>query len=147
MLMPNMSNFSERLSELILESNLSTDQVGAAVGVNGSTVRRWKQGKRNISLVCALRLTEYFDCSLAFLVGRSENRLDFTPQPYPPFYERLRQVMEQRGVTWYRIVKDGVVSDNNLSTWKNGASPYLQSVIDIADYFGYTLDYFVGREK
>jgi transcriptional regulator with XRE-family HTH domain len=81
------------------------------------------------------------------LVGRSENKLDFTPHPCPPFYERLRGVMEARGITWYRIVKDGIVSDNNLSTWKNGASPQLQSVMDIADYFDCSLDLFVGREK
>ena len=141
-----LSDFSERLSELMLESNLTTDRLGAVLGVNGSTVRRWKQGKRNISLDCALRLAEYFNCSLDFLVGRSETKLDFTPQPHLPFYERLREVMDERGITWYRIVKDGIVSDNNLSTWKNGASPYLQSVIDIADYLGCSLDYFIGRE-
>lgn len=142
-----LSDFSERLTELMFDNNLTTDQLGTALGVNGSTVRRWKKSKRNISLYYALRLAEYFNCSLAFLVGHSENKLDFTPQPYPPFYERLRQVMEEREITWYRIVKDGIVSDNNLSTWKNGASPYLQSVIDIADYFGYNLDVFIGREK
>ena len=142
-----LSDFGERLSELMLENNLTTDGLGAALGVNGSTVRRWKQSKRNISLVCALRLAEYFNCSLAFLVGRSENKLDFIPKPCPPFYERLRQVMEERGVTWYRIVKDNIVSDNNLSTWKNGSSPYLQSVMDIADYFDCSIDLFVGRER
>lgn len=142
-----LSDFSERLTELMFDNNLTTDGLGTAVGVNGSSVRRWKKSKRNISLYYALKLAEYFNCSLDFLVGRSGNKLDFIPQPYPPFYERLRQVMEERGVTWYRIVKDGVVSDNNLSTWKNGSSPYLQSVIEIANYFGYTLDFFIGREK
>ncbi|MDR0856688.1 MAG: helix-turn-helix domain-containing protein [Clostridiales bacterium] len=135
-----LTDFGERLSELMLENNLTTDQLGAALGVNGSSVRRWKHSKRNISLACALRLAEYFNCSLAFLVGRTDNKLDFVPQPYPSFYERLRQVMEERGVTWYRIVKDGIVSDNNLSTWKNGSSPFLQTVLDIADYFDCSLD-------
>ena len=142
-----LSDFSERLSELISENNLSTDALGAALGVNGSTVRRWKQSKRSISLANALRLAEFFECSLEFLIGRTENKLDFTPVPCPPFYERLRQVMVERGVTWYRIVKDNAVSDYNLSVWKKGRSPHLQSIIDIADYFGYTLDFFVGRER
>ena len=142
-----LSNFSERLSELLFERSLTTDKLAVALGVNGSTVRRWKQSKRSISLQNALRLAEFFECSLEFLIGRVENKLDFAPQPYPSFYERLRKVMEERGVTWYRIVKDGIISDHNLSVWKNGTSPYLQSVIDIADYFDCTLDHFIGREK
>jgi len=145
--MGNLGNFSERLSELMFESNITVDQLSAALGVSKSTVCRWRLGKRNISLQYALRLAEYFNCSLDFLVGRADSKLDFTPQPYPPFYKRLRAVMKESGITWYRIVKDGIVSDNNLSTWKGGTSPYLQSVINLADYFGYTLDYFIGREK
>lgn len=142
-----LSDFGERLTELMQEKNLTNAQLGTALCVNESSVSRWKQGKRNVSLYYALRLAEHFNCSLDFLVGRSDNKIDFVPQQYPPFYERLREVMELQRVSWYRIVKDGVVSDNNLSTWKRGASPYLQSVIDIADYFGYTIDFFIGRER
>jgi len=141
-----LSNFSERLSELIIEHELTTDKLAAELGVIGSTVRRWKQAKRSISLSNALLLANYFDCSLEFLIGKTDNKLDFTPKEHLPFYERLREVMEEKNVTWYQIVKDDIVSDNNLSVWKNGTSPYLQSVIDIANYFDLTLDQFIGRD-
>jgi len=129
------------------EHPISARELAAALEVNASTISRWKQGKRSILFINALRLANFFNCSLEFLLGRAENKLDFVPQSYPPFYERLHQIMEVYGVTWYRIVKDGIVSDHNLSVWKNGTSPYLQSVVDIADYFGLTLDHFVGRES
>jgi len=142
-----MSYFGERLSELIFEHNLTTEKLAAELGVSRPTVIRWTQNKLGISLHNAIRIADFFKCSLEFLIGRTENTLDFALHPYQPFYERLRQVMNERGVTWYRIVKDGIVSNHNMSVWKNGASPNLQSVVDIAEYFEYTLDQFVGREK
>jgi len=141
-----LADFSERFSELSFESELNTEKLGAALGVTGSIVRHWKRGTRSISLANALRIAEHFNCSLEFLIGRTEDRLVFMPQPYLPFYERLRQLMDNRGVTWYRIVQDGIVSSHNLSVWKNGTFPMLETVIDIAEYFKLTLDQFVGRE-
>jgi len=142
-----LSDFIERLSELMLENNLTADRLAANLGINRSTVHRWQKNKRVISLNNVLRLAKFFNCSLEFLIGRTENKLDFTPRVCPPFYERLRQVMNERGITWYRIVKDKVISDANLSTWKNGGATSFGMVIDLANYFGCTLDYLVGLEN
>ncbi|MCL2375743.1 MAG: helix-turn-helix transcriptional regulator [Firmicutes bacterium] len=142
-----MSNFSERLSELILEYELTHEKLAIAIGVSRPTVIRWSQNKLGISLANALNVANYFKCSLEFLIGRADNVLDFKLQPALPFYERLRQVMEKHGISWYRIVKDGIVTNNKLSSWKKGISPFLQSVIGIADYFNYTLDEFIGRDR
>ncbi|MCL2860890.1 MAG: helix-turn-helix domain-containing protein [Firmicutes bacterium] len=145
--MDYLSNFSERFSELILENETTPDMVAATLGVTAATIYRWQKNKIGISLLNIIKIADYFNCSLEFLIGRTDNKIDFTIQPSPPFYERLRQVMLERNITWYRIVKDGVVSNHNLSVWKNGTIPYLQSVIGIADYFKLTLDQFVGRER
>ena len=140
-------HFSERLAELMFDNNLTMEQLSKAIGVSDATVCYWKNGKQNISLSNALKLVNYFNCSLAFLIGRSETKLDYTPNFCPPFYDRLRQVMKERGISRYQIVKEKIVSENNLYVWKKGSEPFLQTVINLADYFGYTLDYFVGREK
>ncbi|GHU98986.1 hypothetical protein FACS1894211_03620 [Clostridia bacterium] len=39
------------------------------------------------------------------------------------------------------------MSENNLYSWKKGGDPFRQPVVDLTDYFGCTLDYFLGREK
>ena len=141
-----LAKFSEIMAELMIEQGLSSDKLASELGLSGSSVRRWRLGSHNIYLHNAVRLAEYFNCSLEFLIGRTDVKLDFTPKTCPPFYERLRDVMEENGVTWYKIVKDGIVSDHNLSVWKKGTSPYLQSVVPIVDYLGLTVDYLVGRE-
>lgn len=141
-----MSKFAERLSELMLEHGLTNEKLAHGLNVDDGTVGCWRKNKHNISLHNALKVADYFKCSLEFLVGRAKVELDFKLLPHRPFYERLRQIMAERNITWYRIVKDGIVSDCNLSVWKNGTEPYLETVIDIADYFKLTLDQLVGRE-
>ena len=139
--------FSERLTELMFDNNLTLEQLGKAISVTDTAVCYWKNAKTNISLSNALKLCDYFGCALTFLIGRSETKLDYVPQACPPFYDRLRQVMREKGISRYQIVKEKILSENNLYCWKKGGDPFLQSVMDLADYFGYTLDYFVGREK
>ena len=145
--MKSLSKFSCVLKELILENDLTLEQLAKAIGISDSTVCNWKNAKQNISLSNTLGLSDYFNCSLEFLMGRTETKLDYTPCACPPFYDRLRQIMKERGITRYRIVKERIASDGNFYSWKNGGDPFLQSVIDLADYLGYTLDYFVGREQ
>lgn len=145
--MDKMSKFSERLIELFQSKEITTKQLSDAVGVNGSTVCLWLEGKRNIRLKNAIKLCDYFNCSLEFLVGRTEIVLDFTPQPAYSFYDRLRAIMDERGISRYRIVNDLKKSHKHFDRWKAGNDPFLETVIEFADYFMLSIDFFIGRER
>ncbi|MCL2555945.1 MAG: helix-turn-helix domain-containing protein [Firmicutes bacterium] len=142
-----LKDFGDRLTELMLFDNLTTEELAKRLNIGRSTVHLWKTGKRNITLSNALKLAEFFECSLDFLLGRSDDKLSYTPRTYPPFYDRLLQIIDEKGMTRYRLVKDTKISDGNLYSWKNGGNPFIQTVIDLADYFGYTLDCFIGLDK
>lgn len=139
--------FSERLSELIQTKEITTNQLGEVIGVNGSTVRLWTGGKRHIRLKNAVALSDYFNCSLEFLAGRSETVIDFTPKTALPFYDCLREIMQQREITRYRIVHDLKKSHKHFDQWKTGSDPLLETVIEFADYFEMSLDAFIGRDR
>lgn len=145
--MVNVYKFKERLSELIFSKGLTSNQIGEAIGVNGSTIRLWTEGKRNIRLGNAVKLCDYFNCSLEFLIGRTENIIDFTPHLALPFYDRLQEMMKAQGKTRYRIVNDLKKSHKHFDQWKNGSDPFLQTVIEFSDYFSVTTDYFIGRDR
>jgi len=144
--MITLSNFNETLAELMDERNLSSRALGNIVGTRDSSIRGWRAGKYKLYLSNALKLAVYFECSLQFLMGRTDNRLDFTPRECPPFYNQLLKVMEQHKKSRYRVVKDTAFSNGHFTKWKNGADPSMQSIIDLADYFRLTLDALVGRE-
>lgn len=144
--MDNLSDFSETLSELMDERKLTTEALGAAIGISGASVRYWKERKQKLNLSNALKLADFFECSLEFLMGRTDVRLGYTQQSRPAFYDSLMRVMKEQGKSRYRIMKDTSFSSGCFSQWKSGSDPLMETVINLADYLNCTLDYLVGRE-
>ena len=139
--------FSERLAELMKEKGVNTVTLGAAIGVSDETVRRWRNGQRSVLLPQMEKLADYFECSLDFLAGRTDVVSESPSRKMPPFYDRLRSVMSEKGVSRYRLVRDLPVYDSYFSNWKRGESPDLLTLMLLADYLGVTIDRLVGREE
>lgn len=66
-------NFSERLSALRKQHSLSLAVLGEALGVTDEAVRLLEKGKRSPSFEVLCALADYFDVSLDYLVGRSDD--------------------------------------------------------------------------
>lgn len=146
-IMQKSYSFQERLSELMTEKGLNTVSLSREIGVSDETVRRWKNGQRSILLSQMLKLADYFECSLDYLAGRSDICLDYSVCDIPPFYDRLRFVMNEKSVSRYRLVKDLPIYDSYFTNWKQGKSPNLLTLIALADYLDVSIDYLVGREN
>lgn len=63
-------------------------------------------------------------------------------------YEIFAQLLQERGITPYRVAKETGVSQGSLSDWKNGKStPKYEKMIKIAEFFGVSVEYLTtGRE-
>ena len=65
------------------------------------------------------------------------------------FYERFETLCKSRGLypQSKEIMAMAKVSSPAISGWKNeGAIPKVEVLVRIADYFGVTIDYLLGRE-
>jgi len=59
--------------------------------------------------------------------------------------ERIFLLLEQRGITRYRLSKDLGISEGALFSWKNGTrQPSTDLIIKIAAYFNVSADYMLG---
>ncbi|WOO36050.1 helix-turn-helix transcriptional regulator [Anaerocolumna sp. AGMB13020] len=63
-------------------------------------------------------------------------------------YDIFEKLLNQNGITAYKVSKDTGISTATLTQWKNGTSmPKQDKMQIIANYFGVTLDYLVtGKE-
>lgn len=52
------------------------------------------------------------------------------------FSEKLRQLMDQNGISNYRLAKEINVSQSTVANWKNGVTPLPVYVQKVAEYFG-----------
>ena len=136
-----------RISELLVERNISNKTFAQAIGVNVSTVGRWKRNAKYMRLSQILKIADYFNCSLDFLVGRSEKDIDFQPKKCPPFYEHFRSLLEEKGISRNKINQETRIKSSHFVDWKNGADPHIFSLIELADYLDITLDVLVGRDS
>lgn len=62
-------------------------------------------------------------------------------------YEKFEKLLNERGITPYRVHKETGISTATLSDWKNGKSqPKKDKIETICDYFGVPLSYFYGND-
>ena len=63
-------------------------------------------------------------------------------------YDIFMQLMEEKGVTAYRVAKDTGITQATLSRWKTGkVSPSIETLQVLAEYFGVTIDYLMGNTQ
>ena len=60
--------------------------------------------------------------------------------------QRIFDLLQEQNVTQYTLSKAIGVSQGNISDWKSGrAAPKADALLKIADYFGVSVDYLLGR--
>lgn len=65
--------FSERLKTLRAEKGVRQSELAALIGVRNTAVSMMESGSRSPSVEVLCALADYFDVSLDYLVGRSDD--------------------------------------------------------------------------
>jgi transcriptional regulator with XRE-family HTH domain len=66
--------FGERLRELRRSRDVTQNELAQIIGVSGSAVSAYENGKKVPGSDTLMRLAEYFDCSIDYLMGKTEGR-------------------------------------------------------------------------
>lgn len=61
------------------------------------------------------------------------------------FYSRLLFLCSEREIKITNVISELKLSSGNLSKWKAGGAPKGDTLCKIADYFGVSTDYLLGR--
>lgn len=72
--MRKMPDFSSRFRELRKERKLNQDEIGEILGVKRRVISYYESGERHPDFKGLLFIAEYFQVSLDYLVGWSEER-------------------------------------------------------------------------
>lgn len=63
------------------------------------------------------------------------------------FFDRYSELCSSVNGTPNSIAKELGVSSGSVTAWKNGTEPRPKTLSKIADYFGVSTDYLLGKEK
>ncbi len=143
----DLSIFSERLSDLILDNGLNTEKLATILSMSRSSVYELLSGKREPTLKTLVSIANYFRCSTDYLTGIELNNHYVQPKPYPPFCKRLPEICSHLGITRYRLMKMSNLSRTSINNWARGTTiPSVSNLIKIALASCLSLDFIIGRE-
>lgn len=63
------------------------------------------------------------------------------------FWERFIELCVANNTKPNPVAKELHLSSGSVTSWKNGKVPHHTTLIKIADYFGVTVDYLLGKEE
>lgn len=62
------------------------------------------------------------------------------------FWEKYVSLCSENGASPNAVAKELNISSGSVTWWKKGKVPHFQTLQKIADYFGVTVDYLLGKE-
>lgn len=144
----NKIMFKDRLKELIAEKKISVPQAACELHINSKTlVYNWIKGKMIPKLDNAIKLRDYFKCSLDYLFNDAEYENIKSTKPVSTFAQRLKQILNEKHITREKFLTDLKMSNNNFNNWyKLELNPRMDTVAKIANYLRVSIDYLVGLE-
>lgn len=142
-----MNEFQERLQDLLSENELSRLQLSKRIGISFETLNGYFNKDFYPELSIAIKIANYFNCSLQYLCGLSED-YNNSDKNSLSFVETLKELMKSNKISIEKLMKTLNMSEANYYRWKNNNNkPSMQSLIAIAKYFDVSIDYLIGGEK
>ena len=108
-----MAKFDERLNQLFKMEKLSTVTAKTKIGISKTQLGRYLSGHYEPSLKNILILSKYFNCSIDYLIGLSDNKCfyyDNLPD-FNLFLKRYQELLESNNTTHYQISKELKIKD------------------------------------
>lgn len=143
-----MTSFAENLKDLINEKGKSLRKIGNDSGFTSGQLSEYTHGAYP-TVEKAIKLANYFDCSLDYMFGITEER-NYTKYNNNPFdlelfIKRYNELLKENKTTHWQFCKRNELAESTLRHWKAGHKPIMDSLLIIARNLNGSLDYLVGR--
>mgnify|MGYP001630569462 CR=1 FL=1 len=64
----------QRIQDLRIDSDLSQKEIGEILHISQRSYSHYETGSRNIPIEMLIRLADYYDTTIDYLVGRTDNK-------------------------------------------------------------------------
>lgn len=146
-----MANISDRIKMLRTSAGLTQEEFGNIFGIVKSTVSLYESGKSCPNDQMKLKICNYFNVPLVFLIGIS-NVAEYQSEDFNKAilsdgscHSALLDLMEIRHITMDDIVMDTGLEKEVLEYWCVNEVPSVRQLILVADCLNTSVDYLLGR--
>ena len=142
-----MNEFQERLQDLLFEHNLSRLQLAKKIGISFETLNGYFNKGFYPELSVAIKISNYFNCSLNYLLGLSEEPT-INDIYSLSFQDTLKNLLKMHKLSSEKLMYALNMSPANYYRWQKGTTkPAVNSLIAISKFFDVSVDYLVGNQN
>ena len=141
-----MNKLSNKLKELMGKDVSAKDLQNYFNFKSTSLIYKWMNNSCLPSFKYLIKLADFFNVNIDYLIGRTENLEKTTPKKLPEFSSHFKKVLKEQNVSQYKLLKDKIVSNGHLNSWTNlNIIPSTDNLIYLAEYLKISIDELVGR--
>lgn len=141
-----MNKFQSNLQELMDEKQLNRLQLSKILNISASTLDGYFNKNYFPSLEIAEILAKFFNCSLNYLLGLTDEIGYYHERQSRTFFEVFESLLKENKVSSADVLKKLNMSRSDFYDWKKGKIPRMINLIELAKYFKVSLDFLVGKE-
>lgn len=141
-------NLQERLIDLSDElGEISKEKKAAIIGINHTTYSRIYNYGIVPRTPALIKIADYFNVSVAYLMGESDSDYFSPIIDKVPFTSRLDSLLQEKNIkTLYDLSQKVHIHRNNIRQWYTAdCLPLIDDLFILADFFGVSVDYLLGR--
>ena len=141
-----MTDFQDRLTELLQDNNLTKQQFAKNINKRLSTINEYFLNDYYPQIDLAITIANYFNVSLDYLFGLSDKK-ENTNKNDNPFFDNFDILVKTNKKSILNTMLDMNFKESNYYRWKAGKIPKTNNLLTIAKYFDVSLDYLIGNRK
>ena len=98
--------------------------------------------------VVLIRIADYFNVSIEYLLGRTDNSYFVKAETASAFLDRYQALKLEKNLTDYAIAQKLHITTSYTTNWKNKKyMPSIINLIELSEIFKVSIDYLLGRTE
>lgn len=143
--------FKTRVKEARKRKGLTQKQLATYLNLSANAICEWEKGRSEPSFDTLKKIADYFGVSVNYLLGFDECNFDKKITSLQENTLNISQVIKtlrtEHKLTQKQLAEKIGSSAKNIWAYENGFSnPPLEACVKLANIFGVSIDYLVGRE-
>ena len=139
------NEFQTRITDLVAESDHKRSDLPKLMGIDYSSLSNALNYGISPTPRILIRIADFFNISLAYLLGSSDDETFFKAKEPTTFKDRFIALCDEKAVTFYRVSQDCFFDKSNISRWlSKGYLPTLEILDMLTKYFNVSIDYLLG---
>lgn len=143
-----MNDFVEILEGFVLEKGLSLEKLSNECKVSSTQLSEYLRGVVIPSVKNAVKLSNYFNCSIDYLFGLTEDKGKNlgTDYDFTGFLDKYQDLLNKNKITHYKFCKENNINESIIRLWKRGQKPSISTLYIIASKLCSSMDYLIGKK-